>query len=87
MALQIDQFTNTVSVNDTVNANSSLNLVGQGTGTVNLKGTGENLLTYSQVFTNSAWTKASVTITGNTSTAPDGTTTASTFCLITLQHG
>ena len=38
----------------------------------------QNLLTYSQTFTNGIW-QTNSTITGNTTTAPDGTTTASTF--------
>ena len=38
----------------------------------------QNLFTYSQDFSNAAWTKASTTITANSTTAPDGTTTAST---------
>jgi len=42
----------------------------------------ENLLTYSQEFDNAIWTKAnSATITANSTTAPDGTTTADTFTL------
>ena len=39
----------------------------------------ENLLTWSQDFSNAAWTKANVTATANSAVAPDGTTTASTF--------
>lgn len=35
-----------------------------------------NLLTYSEQFDNAAWTKSSVTLTNNATTAPDGTTTA-----------
>ena len=38
----------------------------------------QNLQTYSQTFTNGVW-QTNSTITGNTTTAPDGTTTASTF--------
>jgi hypothetical protein len=38
----------------------------------------ENLYTYSQDFDNAAWTKSLVTITANSTTAPDGTTTADT---------
>jgi hypothetical protein len=41
-----------------------------------LKGTGQNLLTYSQDFTNGAWSKARATISASLFTAPDGTTTA-----------
>ena len=37
----------------------------------------QNLLTYSQTFSNAAWTKQNATITDNFSIAPDGTTTAS----------
>lgn len=35
-----------------------------------------NLLTYSEQFDNAAWTKSRSTVTANTTTAPDGTTTA-----------
>ena len=35
-----------------------------------------NLVLYSQDFGNAAWTKSNATITANTTTAPDGTTTA-----------
>jgi hypothetical protein len=35
-----------------------------------------NLFTYSQDFTNASWFKTRATITGNATTAPDGTTTA-----------
>lgn len=38
----------------------------------------ENLVTYSDQFDNAAWNKSSVTITANSTTAPDGTTTADT---------
>ena len=41
-----------------------------------LKGTGQNFLTYSQDFTNGAWSKARATISASLFTAPDGTTTA-----------
>lgn len=37
----------------------------------------QNLLTYSQDFSNAAWTKYKASITANTTTAPDGTATAS----------
>lgn len=36
----------------------------------------QNLLTYSQDFTQSSWGKNGATVTGNSTTAPDGTTTA-----------
>jgi hypothetical protein len=36
----------------------------------------ENLLTYSQEFDNAAWEKTATTVTANSTTAPDGTTTA-----------
>lgn len=35
-----------------------------------------NLITYSEQFDNAAWTKGDITVTANTTTAPDGTTTA-----------
>jgi hypothetical protein len=45
-----------------------------------LRGTGQNLVVRSQEFDNPAWsTSDAVTITGNTTTAPDGTTTADTL--------
>jgi hypothetical protein len=36
----------------------------------------ENLLQYSQEFDNAYWTKTNITVTANSTTAPDGTTTA-----------
>ena len=39
----------------------------------------QNLLTYSQDFTVAAWVKNSGTLTANTTAAPDGTTTASSY--------
>jgi hypothetical protein len=44
-----------------------------------LKGTGQNLLTYSEQFNDAAWGKESCSITSNTSVAPNGTTTADTL--------
>ena len=38
-----------------------------------------NLFSYSEDFTNPAWTKSIVLVTGNTTTAPDGTNTADTI--------
>jgi hypothetical protein len=38
-----------------------------------------NLVTYSQDFSNAAWSKSNVTVTANTTVAPDGTTTADTL--------
>ena len=43
---------------------------------LNLQG-GNNLLTYSQLFSNAAWTKTNSSISGTLVTAPDGTTTGS----------
>lgn len=43
------------------------------------EGSGTNLLTYSEQFDNAAWTKSNVTITANSTTSPDGTTTADTL--------
>ena len=40
---------------------------------------GNNFLLYSNTFTNAAWAKTAVTVTANSTTAPDGTNTASTF--------
>lgn len=39
----------------------------------------QNWLTYSQAVDNVAWTKANLTVTGNTTLAPDGTLTADTL--------
>jgi len=39
----------------------------------------QNLLLYSQEFDNAAWTKTATTATANSTTAPDGTTTADTL--------
>ena len=39
----------------------------------------QNLLTYSQDFSNGVWTKLNSTVTVNSTTAPDGTTTATTL--------
>ena len=44
-----------------------------------LKGTGQNLLTYSQLFTNSFWTKDGSTATASGVTAPDGSSTGQTL--------
>ncbi len=45
-----------------------------------LRGTGQNLLTFSQTFQNAAWIKqTNVTATDNAVTAPDGTTTAASI--------
>jgi len=38
-----------------------------------------NLLTYSEQFDNAAWTKLQSSVTANSATAPDGTTTADSF--------
>jgi hypothetical protein len=38
-----------------------------------------NLLTYTQEFDNAAWTKANMTVTANSTVAPDGTSTADTI--------
>lgn len=44
-----------------------------------LRGTGQNLLVRSEDFSNASWGKTSVTVTANSTTAPDGTTTADTL--------
>ena len=43
-----------------------------------LNGTGQNLLVRSQEFNDAAWNKSNVTVTANTTVAPDSTTTADT---------
>jgi hypothetical protein len=57
----------------TVNATT---ITGQ---TARLNGTGQNLFVQSQTFENASWAKTNLTVTANTSTAPDGTTTAETI--------
>ena len=79
MALQFDQLNNQLKTNDSTNANASLTLTPAGTGAVLLNGTGQNLLTYSQTFTNAIWNRTSGTAVDNVTTAPDGTTTAASF--------
>ena len=44
-----------------------------------LRGTGTNFITYSEQFNNAAWTKASSSVSADTSVAPNGTTTADTI--------
>lgn len=39
----------------------------------------QNLLTYSQDYTNALWSKGTLTVTANATTAPDGTTTANSL--------
>ena len=81
MALQFDQLNNQLKTNDSTNANAPLVLTPSGTGSVLLNGTGQNLQLYSQTFTNATtWQPQNgTTPTGNTTTAPDSTSTASTF--------
>jgi hypothetical protein len=43
-----------------------------------------NLVTYSEQFNNAAWSKSSVTVTADTTVAPDGTTTADTLTTSTI---
>ncbi len=45
---------------------------------LNIEGSGTNLALRSQEFDNASWSKSGVTITANTTVAPDGTTTADT---------
>jgi hypothetical protein len=44
-----------------------------------VEGARTNTITYSEQFDNAAWGKTNITITANSATAPDGTTTADTF--------
>ena len=46
-----------------------------------LRGTGQNLLTYSQTFTDASWTKSNVSATGSAGTAPDSTNTATSLAI------
>jgi len=52
-----------------------------------LKGTGQNLFTYSQTFTNGVWSSSTATRADNQTTAPDGTTTAGTFTSVNTTFG
>jgi hypothetical protein len=85
MSIQLDQLTNTLSVNDTVNANSSLNLTGQGTGsvsvpTLNVAGGLQNLFLQSQTFGVSGnWSNVALTINQTATTAPDSTSTGNSL--------
>lgn len=47
-------------------------------GRIDLKGGGSNLVLYSQEFDQTNWSKGAVTVTVNSTVAPDGTTTADT---------
>jgi hypothetical protein len=69
----IDNTSIGVTTPSTVNATT---ITGQ---TARLNGTGQNLFVQSQTFENASWVKTNSTITANTSTAPDGTTTAETI--------
>jgi len=44
-----------------------------------LRGTGQNLITYSNTFTNAIWARNNSSVVANTTTAPDGSSTASTI--------
>jgi hypothetical protein len=79
MAIRTDQYTNSLTVVDTVTANAPLNLIPQGTAAVNIPGTGQNLITYSEQFQQANWFKALCTVTADTSIAPNGTLTADTL--------
>ena len=58
------------------------------TAAVTNQGTIENLLTYSEDLTNAAWGVSGVSVTGNTASAPNGSTTADTVfeTAITGEH-
>ena len=86
MAIRTDQFTNSLTVVDTVTANASLSLVPQGTGSVSIPGTGQNLAVRSQQI--NMWSaNGTPTLTGNASIAPDGTTTATQIAFTTAGNG
>jgi hypothetical protein len=76
MAIRTDQFTNSLTVVDSVNANASLSLIPQGTGTVDIPGTGQNLLVYSEQLQQANWGLSNATVTANAIISPNGTTTA-----------
>jgi hypothetical protein len=67
---------NTVIGGTTPAAGTFTTITGQ---TEVLKGTGSNLVLYSQLFSNAVWAKDGCTISGTLVTAPDGTTTGSTL--------
>jgi hypothetical protein len=52
-----------------------------------LKGTGQNLFTYSQTFTNGVWSSSTATRADNQTTAPNGTTTAGTITTVNTTFG
>ena len=76
MAIRTDQYANSLTVVDTVNANAPLNLIPQGTGGVNIPGTGQNLWLGSSSFTNPTyWNGSNASVTG-LQTDPFGGTSA-----------
>ena len=64
--------------NDTLTGDSNANVLtgGAGNDVIADGNTNTNLLTRSSEFDNAVWTKGAVTVTANTSLAPDGSTTA-----------
>ena len=52
-----------------------------------LRGTGQNLIINSQVFTNSAWSASTATRADNQITAPNGTNTAGTITTVNTTYG
>ena len=57
---------------------SSATFVGSN-GLIQTTAASRNLLTFTQQFDNAAWTKTNMTVTANSTTAPDGTSTADTL--------
>ena len=47
----------------------------------------ENLITYSEQFDNAAWNKSSITVSADSTTAPDGTTTADSWLSTSTASG
>jgi hypothetical protein len=75
---------NTVIGGTTPAAGTFTTIIGQ---TEVLKGTGQNLLTYSQTFANGVWAGSTATRADNQTTAPNGTSTAGTFTTVNTTYG
>ena len=77
MTIQYDNLNTTISAVGSA-TNIPINIQPKGTGGLNLLGSGQNLILYSQDFSQSPVLQ-NVTVTNDTSVAPDNTTTADTL--------
>lgn len=86
MTIQYDNLNSTISAVGSA-TDIPINIQPKGTGGLNLLGSGQNLLTQSQTFTNSVWSGSSATRADNVTTAPNGTSTAGTFTTVNTTYG